>query len=324
MTQATKTNKGRGGPKTAAGKKIVSANARKASIFTQGYLPDEDVSGKQERMQEMADQWGAHDPSRQLLLLTVEQAGLGIERMMKAERLKIEGVMASVNIAKEFAIRAGRDTLTSSQIPAWYFSYGPTAEKQKKWAMTMSIAWDQAEELKNQYSDAKIAQVSKEYPELYKYVAAHFVSGYSFLSMLGNRYQQSTPIQNLAALMNEINAKTYHLEWAAYSERYQAIIDGLKAEKMMEALDFEKSSRYATNFQNRILKAFAGLAAIDQHEAHLDQTERVLVEYQSDDELEPEESQSESESKSDLDSESKVDTGANSDSSSPSVSDSKT
>jgi hypothetical protein len=32
------------------------------------------------------------------------------------------------------------------------------------------------------------------------------------------------------------------------------------------AIDFEKSTRYGTNFQNRIIKGFSGLAALDQHE----------------------------------------------------------
>jgi hypothetical protein len=33
---------------------------------------------------------------------------------------------------------------------------------------------------------------------------------------------------------------------------------------MEQVIDFEKSTCYATNFQNRILKGYAGLAALDQ------------------------------------------------------------
>jgi hypothetical protein len=33
------------------------------------------------------------------------------------------------------------------------------------------------------------------------------------------------------------------------------------------AIDFEKSTRYATNFQNRMMEGYSGLAALDQHEA---------------------------------------------------------
>ena len=36
---------------------------------------------------------------------------------------------------------------------------------------------------------------------------------------------------------------------------------------MEQAIDLDKSQRYATNLQNRILKGFSGLAALDQHEA---------------------------------------------------------
>lgn len=269
MTNSVIKSKGRGGPKTPSGKKIVSANARKASIFTQGYLPDEDVTGKQERLQAMVDQWQAYDPSRQLLLRTVEQAELGIERMMKAERIKIEGIMASVNISKEFCMRAGIELILAHDLPTWYFSEDEEAQTEKQNAINMAIVWAQAHELKENYSDALMAQVATQYPELYEYVAEGFKPGYSFSSMLGTRYKQTTPSLNLAILMNKILEQKHHLRWSTHATRYQKIIDGLKAEKILEALDLDKSSRYATTFQNRILKAFAGLAAIDQHESQV-------------------------------------------------------
>ena len=36
---------------------------------------------------------------------------------------------------------------------------------------------------------------------------------------------------------------------------------------MDQAIDMDKSQRYATNPQNRMLKGFSALAALDQHEA---------------------------------------------------------
>ena len=35
---------------------------------------------------------------------------------------------------------------------------------------------------------------------------------------------------------------------------------------MEQAIDLDKSQRYATNLQNRMLKGFSALAALDQHE----------------------------------------------------------
>jgi hypothetical protein len=35
---------------------------------------------------------------------------------------------------------------------------------------------------------------------------------------------------------------------------------------MEQAIDLDKSQRYATNLQNRLLRAFSALAAIDQYE----------------------------------------------------------
>jgi hypothetical protein len=36
---------------------------------------------------------------------------------------------------------------------------------------------------------------------------------------------------------------------------------------MLDVMDLEKTNRYATGFQNRILKGIHGLAIIDQYEA---------------------------------------------------------
>jgi hypothetical protein len=91
--------------------------------------------------------------------------------------------------------------------------------------------------------------------------------GSSFIMTLGQRYGQSTVTLNLAALMNELNDRfPHHLIWAQDPERYQAIIDGLRAEQMEAAIDFEKTTRYATNFQNRIIKGYPDLAALDRRE----------------------------------------------------------
>ncbi len=73
------------GPKTEAGKAVASQNARKDSIFVQGYLSWEDVGVKQAQFEKLKKQWRATDPSRLILLRTIEQAHLGIERMMYIE-----------------------------------------------------------------------------------------------------------------------------------------------------------------------------------------------------------------------------------------------
>jgi hypothetical protein len=62
------------GPKTEEGKRTSSKNAQKAAIFTQGYLPNEDIAAKQAQFEALAEQWGPHDPSRLMFLRTIEEA----------------------------------------------------------------------------------------------------------------------------------------------------------------------------------------------------------------------------------------------------------
>lgn len=258
------------GPKTEAGKAVSSQNARKDAIFIRGYLPHEDVVAKQEQFAQLQAQWHAIDPSRQILLRSIEQAQLGVERMMEIEQKKIAGLMQSTTIAKKFCERAGLSNVTPEKLPPWFFL--ASGEKDKQYALRAALIYDEALEFKNQYSDQLAAQVKDRYPALYQYVMVRAKNETSFNLVLGQRYTQSAVTLNLAALMNELHDRfPYHFIWAQAPERYQCIIDGLRAEQMEAVIDFEKSTRYATNFQNRILKGYSGLAALDQHEAMMEQ-----------------------------------------------------
>ena len=163
-------------------------------------------------------------------------------------------------------MRAGFLEVMPEKLPAWFFLASGTKDKQH--ALQYALIFDEALELKNQYSDQPAALAKDRYPALYQYVMAKAKNKASFITVLGHRYTQSTVTLNLSALMNRLHERfLYYFIWAQAPERYQCIIDRLRAEQMELAIDFEKSTRYATNFQNRMIKGYYGLAALDQHEA---------------------------------------------------------
>ena len=254
------------GPKTVDGKAVSSQNARKDSVFVQGYLPWENIDEKQQQFGAMAKQWNAKDPSRQMLLRSIEQCQLGIERMMYIERKKIEGLMQSTTIAYEFCERASLSDKIAHALPSWFFLEDGDSEKLS--AAKVSLIYDETADFKARFSDQLAARVKESYPALFAYVMQGQKEGTSFLMTLGQRYKQSAVTLNLAALLNELKENwEFHFIWAQAPSRYQTIIDGLRAEQMEQAIDLDKSQRYATNLQNRMLKGFSALAALDQHEA---------------------------------------------------------
>jgi hypothetical protein len=254
------------GPKSLAGKKISSKNAQKGSIFSKGYLESENPKERQAQFERLCEQWNAFDPSRQILLRSVEEAILGSERMMSAIRQKIEGQMQSLNITREFINQAGLDPLFSSSLPTWYFK--ENSYNVKVFAHKIYRAWLEAHTLKNHYSDQLSAQIAQQFPALYSYVMENQKQGAVFSSALGQRYRQTTPLLNISALIKEVDEKyRFHLIWAEDAERFEIIIAGIRASQMLEVMDLEKTNRYATGFQNRILKGIHGLAIIDQYEA---------------------------------------------------------
>jgi len=253
------------GPKSIAGKKIVAKNARKGNIFTKGYLPSEDITEKQIEFELMCEQWQAYDPSRQLVLRTIEQASLGLERMMAVEKIKIEAAMQSLDIAQKFAARAGLGVMYGSTLPAWFFMEDDGSQKQH--AIYLDLVWQQANTLREKFSDQIVPHIREYFPDLHHFIMHKQSSNASFLMVLGQRYQKSAVTLNLAELMNSIGTKhADHLIWARDPARYQLIINGIRAEQMYEVMDFERSNRFATSFQNRIFKGYQALSFFSQLE----------------------------------------------------------
>jgi len=253
------------GPKTVAGKNTSSKNAQKASIFTKGYLPSENPEQRQAQFELLCQQWGASDPTRQLLLRTVEEASLGYERLMLAMRQKIEGKMQSLDIAQEFAKQAGISVLEAMSFPSWYFKEGSS---EKAYASKILDAYAEVIALRRCFSDQLTAQIAQQFPNLYAYVMEGQRQGAIFSSVLGQRYRLATPLQNYAAVQKEIEDNhKYHLLWAQDEERFETIITGIRATQVIEAMDLDKYTRYTTSFQNRIFKGIHGLAIVDQYEA---------------------------------------------------------
>lgn len=253
------------GPKTFEGKAISSKNAIKAGIFSKGYLPWEDKEAKQVELSSLAKEWHVTGPSGLHFLRDIEQANLAQERLMYAERMTVEGAMQSAQIGDEFALRANIDIKLTSLLPSWYFLEDDGGNKAQ--ALYLDQVYQQAHQLKSRYSDQLVAQAKTRYPQLYEYVLEGYQPNNSFVMVLAKEYKQNTPTLNLAQLMNALAENfRFHLLWAQDPKRYQIIIDGLRAEKMLQVLDFDKSNRYLTNFQNRRIRALQGLETLERRE----------------------------------------------------------
>lgn len=253
------------GPKTEQGKAISSKNATKAGIFSQGYLPWENQETKQLEFEAMVQEWGVTSPTGMCFLRDIEQANLAQERLMYAERLVVEGVMQSAEVGERFAHAAGFDTNQVRHFPSWYFLEDNGGNK--KHALYLDKVVDQAKHLQANYSDQYAAQVQARCPELHHYVLAGYQPNNSFVLVMGKKYKQSVATLNLAAIGSEIREQyRFHLQWAQEPKRYQIIIDGLRAQKILEVLDFDKSNRYLTSFQNRRIRALQGLDTLSRRQ----------------------------------------------------------
>ena len=261
-----KSFQGQTGPKTESGKKVVSKNAQKTSIFTQGYLPTENVAQKQNEFEQLCNEWNGHSVGRQMILRSIEQASLGIERMMVNEKTILEGALQSLDIASAFCSMADIAPLRAPTLPKWFFS-ADNDDANKQFALSIDDVWHEANRLKMQFTDSIIPEIATLFPNLYRYVVGVKTGNVSFINCLSERCKQSTVALNLAVLMNQILEKyPDHMLWASDPMRYQTLINAVRARSMRDAVDLDKSTRHGTNFQNRILKGFQMLALMDQYE----------------------------------------------------------
>ena len=261
-----KLHQGQTGPKTESGKKVVSKNAQKTGIFTQGYLPTENVTQKQNEFEQLCNEWNGHSVGRQMILRSIEQASLGIERMMVNEKTILEGALQSLDIASEFCSMADIAPLRAPTLPKWFFS-ADEDDANKQFALSIDDVWHEANRLKMQFTDSIIPEIATLFPNLYRYVVGVKTGNVSFINCLSEQCKQSTVALNLAVLMNQILEKyPDHMLWASDPMRYQTLINAVRARRMRDAVDLDKSTRHGTNFQNRILKGFQMLALMDQYE----------------------------------------------------------
>jgi hypothetical protein len=253
------------GPKTEAGKQISSKNAQQFGIFSKGYLAYENQEELEQQYRDLCQQWGAHDPTRQIIVQSLQQGAICAQRLAQSQKQIIDAQMQSPNVRNQFAELADIDPLMSRYLPSWFFQGAD--HLQKKTALFVDQVWVEANELKRHYSDALVAQVQTRYPNLYHYVMQQEKPGTSFVSIMGHRYKQNVPAQNLAVLMNEIKEKyEYHLIWAQDPERYEIYIAGIRGQQIAQGMDWDKTIRYSTAFQNQIIKACGALESMDRLE----------------------------------------------------------
>ena len=133
----------------------------------------------------------------------------------------------------------------------------------------MLKVYEQAAQLKREYSDQIAPHIKTRYPDLYGYLMEGEPVTAQFLIVLGKTYKQTTALLNLSQLMQTLDDRYgHHLVWARDAERYQILVMGLRAQQIEEAIDLDKSNRYATNLQNRLLKGINALVTLDQIEAN--------------------------------------------------------
>ncbi len=227
------------GPRTVVGKINSSRNALKRGIYTNAVLAGEDVQALEELALNISDIYSICDPAGEILVRRYLQNTLQTNRLQNAQADLIEAKMHSHSTRQKFCYEVNLSSPTAELLPDWYFDTNP---EPKNAANYLFEVYEEATQLKNNYTPDLMLTAKTAYPKLWQYLMGSSGSAtQKVYATLGERlatlYKQSQPQSNIQHLIDELKREHYfELLWGENEFRYTAVIKGLRAMAVTEVI----------------------------------------------------------------------------------------
>lgn len=240
-------------PSTTAGKNDPSRNALKRGIFTNALLHDEDAQDVEVIVDALINRFDAGDASGEICARKLVQTTLQIKRLNQAQLDYVEGYMQGESIRQDFCRQVGIPTQSSKDLPSWYFDCDVSSRNNARF---LNKTLSEALQLKSNYSVDRLTRAKVLFPNLWFYLMGEDGSAiqkvHSFGDRLGSLFKKPTPNENLQALIENIRSETYFdLLWAQNERRCEAVVRGLRAKAMLDAMSNPNWARAESLFHRR-------------------------------------------------------------------------
>ena len=222
------------GPKTAEGKAASSRNATKLGVYSNSLMPGESEQELQDLNNSLRETFEVDDGMCEMQIRTISQSFLKTQRLHDAEVTLVQTCMARHENRKEFALQANMPPLSYDRLPDWYFGED---HKSKDKAIARYKATQEALLLKANFKLEYSQQARTLFPNLWcEVMGPNAINPTQSLGeKLLARYGQSQPHSNLQAFVDDYRARfLFDMLWGENHERYELVIENLRAKAMME------------------------------------------------------------------------------------------
>lgn len=212
-----------------------SKNALKSGIYANKLLDGEDPQELQNTIDGLVKDFNVTTTIGYQLTQELAQVML---RMTRAERWR--ATLISAHLAKhstrvEFAAQLNLSVLGVASLPDWYFN---DSQVDRGRAQSIYNAYLELLFLINNQSAERMMRVKAELPDLWFYVMGNSEATervYTFPERLSDYSSKTDPVMRLKDLKDHMVEKhRYELLWAESEDRYEAVLDGLRAQVQME------------------------------------------------------------------------------------------
>jgi hypothetical protein len=172
---------------------------------------------------------------------------------MQAQIDHVDGYMQSEEARQEFCRHVGIFPTESRNLPAWFFTKQQDPREDAKQYLR---AVAEAKWLKSNHSVDKMTRAKSLFPDLWLILMGEEGSAtqkvHTFGERLANMYKRSTAQENLQEFIDIMeNNYKYELMWANNEQRFDAVVLGIRAKAMMEAMSNPNWLRADTLYHRR-------------------------------------------------------------------------
>lgn len=260
------------GPRTALGKLKSSRNALKKGIYTNALLPGEDPQALEELTQNLRDSYLICDAAGEITVGRFLQHTLQTKRLQQAQIDLVEAKMHRQSTRLKFCEQVNLTPSDAENLPDWYFDHDPIPKEQ---ALVIFQAFQDAEQLKNNYTPDLMHAAKNKFPHLWEYLMGKPGSAnqkvYATLGeRLASHYKQSQPQSNIQRFLDELNNEfPYELLWAENEVRYKSIIAGLRSDAFLEVMSDPNLNKAEAALHRRMHDLLTSMVALKRENADL-------------------------------------------------------
>jgi hypothetical protein len=212
-----------------------SKNALKSGIYANKLLEGEDPQQLQNTIDGLVQDFNVTNTIGYQLAQELAQVML---RMTRAERWRatlIAAHLAKHSTRVEFAHQLNLSVLGAASLPDWYFN---DSQVDRGRAQSTYNAYIELGYLIKNHSADRMMRVKAELPDLWFFVMGKSEATervYTFPERLSQYSTKTDPVMRLKDLQNHMLENYSHeILWAQSEDRYEAVLDGLRAQVQME------------------------------------------------------------------------------------------